>query len=349
MNSLERKELRYQRNKLKRLNKLKARQTSINDAFCFHKVMFYADKCCKGVNYKKSTQNFKLHLFTNIATTCINIKTNNYKVGKTYSFIIHERGKERKIDAPHIKDRLVHKVLANEILNIYENYLIYDNGASIKNKGFHFMIKRLKKKLYSWYLKNGLEGYVINIDYSKYFENCNHNIIKNIHKKYFKDDVIKIIEDYLFINKGLSLGVEIAQKEALMLPNKLDHFVVSKYFLIRYMDDSIVFVKSKEEAIKLLNNYINLTNELKIKINKNKTKINEIKNFKFCKWKYKLLDSGKILCIPYKETIYRQRRKLRKMKNLLIKEDINITKSCFKAYLNIGNFYKDCKYLDKIF
>lgn len=347
MNSLERKEIRYQRRKEKRNSKNKI--IKIENAFCFHKAMMYADKCCKGVGYKKSTQNFKLHLFTNIATTCYNIKNNKYEVGKTYNFKINERGKIRNIDAPHIHDRLVHKILANEVLNIYDRHFIYDNGASVKGKGFHFMIKRIKKILYSWYLKYGNNGYVINIDYSKYFENCDHDVIKNIHKKYIQDDyLIKVIENYLFINKGLSLGVEIAQKEALMIPNKLDHFVNNKYKIVRFMDDSIIFIKDYNDAVNLLNNYIKLANQLNIKINKNKTKIVKINDFSFCKWRYKLVDSGKIICIPFKDTIYRQRRKLRKMCRLNLNEEINITRLCFNSYLEIGNSYKYQKYLTNI-
>ena len=114
---------------------------NLDKAFCFSKAMYYGDKCCNGVGYKKSTQNFKLHKFTIVSNICRNIKSNNYKVGNTYSFIINERGKTRKIDAPHIKDRLVHKILSNEIIEpIYTPHIIYDNGASIKNKGFKFPV-----------------------------------------------------------------------------------------------------------------------------------------------------------------------------------------------------------------
>ena len=152
MNSIERKELRYLRRKEKRNLKNIERSNkygNINDAFVFHKVMYYAGKCCNGVGYKKSTQNFKLRLFTNIATTCRNIKTNNYNVGKTYKFVLNERGKIRNIDAPHITDRLVYKVLSNEILLlIYSQHLIYDNGASMKDKGFKFCMDRVKCKLH---------------------------------------------------------------------------------------------------------------------------------------------------------------------------------------------------------
>ncbi len=188
MNSVERKQVRYERRKNKRLKKIEERSrkyADLNKAFCFSKAMYYGDKCCKGVGYKKSTQNFKLHEFTIVSNICRNIKTSNYKVCDTYSFIINERGKTRKIDAPHIKDRLVHKILSNEIIApIYLPHLIYDNGASIKNKGFKFSIHRLKKKLYSWYLKNGLNGFIVLVDFSKFFENCSHEIIHNIHNNY---------------------------------------------------------------------------------------------------------------------------------------------------------------------
>lgn len=352
MTSKERKELRYQRRKQKRINKLiedSKKYSRIEKSFTFHKVMFYADKCTKGVNYKRSTQYFKLHMFTIIATTCKNIKNNTYKVGNTYKFKINERGKERLIDAPYIKDRLVHKVLSNEILPIYHKHFIYDNGASIKGKGLHMALKRLKNKLYSHYLKYGTNGYIVKIDFSKYFQNCNHEIIKKIHQKYILNyNTIKILEDYLFINNGLSLGIEIAQKEALMLPNKLDHLVQNKHKIIRYMDDTIYITKTKKEAIEMLNKYIILSKKLGIIINKNKTKIINIKNsFIFCKWKFKILNNGKILMIPVKDTIYRQRRKLVKMYNKKVNiNEINKTIICFKSYLNIGSSYKYIKHID---
>ena len=119
MTSEERHEARYIRRKAKRDNKNLNRSkiyANLDRAFTFSKVMYYADKCCNGVGYKKSTQKFKLHMFTNIANTCRNIKTGNYKVHNTYKFKINERGKIRDIDAPYIYDRLVHKVLSNEIL-----------------------------------------------------------------------------------------------------------------------------------------------------------------------------------------------------------------------------------------
>ncbi len=355
MNSLERKELRYQRRKEKREDKLIINSNNyddVNKCFTFNKVYNYAKKCTRNVGYKKSTINFKLHMFSIVGSTCTNIKNNTYTVNKTYKFKINERGKERNIDAPHIKDRLIHKVISNEILiPLYDSKLIYDNGASTINKGFSFSIKRVKTILRKWFNKYGLNGYVVIIDYSKFFESCNHDVIHEIHNKYIKNqNTIKIIEDYLFIGDGLGLGIEIAQREALMYPNELDKFIINKNVpIIRYMDDSILFCITYDEALNVLNNYKIIADKLHIKINLNKTKIISITNsFMFCKWNYKLLNNGKIYLISSRKTIYRQRRKLRKMinKNINI-NDINCSITCFKAYLSLGNCYNNIKYLEK--
>ncbi len=173
MNSKERKEKRYQRRKQKRENKIIERSNKyadINNAFCFHKAMYYSNKCCNGVRWKKSTINFILHQFTIVATTCYRIKNDCYTVGKTFNFKINERGKIREIQASNIKDRLVHKIISNEILvPIYEPHLIYDNGASQKDKGFLFALYRLKNKLQKYYRKKQLSGYVVLIDYFNFF------------------------------------------------------------------------------------------------------------------------------------------------------------------------------------
>ena len=358
MNSRERKEKRYLRRKEKRLNKIierSNRYASINEAFCFHKVMFYSDKCCNGVRWKKSTINFELHQFTIISTVCHNIKNNTYKVGNTYKFQINERGKVRNIDAPHIKDRLVHKVLSNEIiLPIYQPHLIYDNGASQKNKGFTFSLFRLRKKLQRYFKKYGNNGYIVLIDYSKFFENSSHEVIHKIHEGYIRDSyTIQVIEDYTFIVKGIALGIEMAQKEASIIPNVLDHYVQNRCSaIVRYMDDSCFICKSYDEALKTLRNYCELSSKYGIIINTKKTKIVKLTNyFKFCKWNYKLLPSGKVIIVPDKRTIYRQRRKLRKMHKLyqnkdLLFEEIKVSKTCFMAYLKIGNSNKYLSYLN---
>ena len=100
---------------------------------------------------------------------------------------------------------------------------------------------------------------------------------------------------------------------------------------------------------KIRTSHKKISDKLHININLNKTKIVPIsKCFKFCKWNYHLTDEGIVYLWAYNKTIYRQRRKLRKMikKNIDI-NDINCSITCFKAYLSLGNCYNNIKYLDK--
>lgn len=353
MNSIERKQERYLRRKLKREERVEndiLKYDNIDSAFVFHKVLKYADKCCNGVRWKKSTFLFQNHMFTMVAKTCNDIKNDTYKVGKTYKFTINERGKVRHIDASFIKDRIVHKVLSNEVLvRIYNKHLIYDNGASQNNKGFIFALTRVKNALIKYYREYGLNGYVLLIDYSKFFDNCSHNVIKEYHNRLIRNNYTsKVIEDYLFISSGLALGIELAQREASIIPNILDHFIENKeYFIERYMDDTIILINSLKDAKNILKEYTSLANKLNIKINPKKTKIVSLNEcFTYCKWRFKLLNTGKVIMVPNKKTIYRQRRKIRKMVSKNLFNEINIVKTSFKAYLNIGNSYKYIKMLD---
>ena len=102
-----------------------------------------------------------------------------------------------------------------------------------------------------------------------------------------------------------------------------------------------------DEANNVLNEYIKLSESLHIIVNRKKTKITHVsKPFVFCKWKYQLLSSGKVVNIPSKKTIYRQRRKLIKMIHKKINvEEVKTTIVSFCAYLNMGNSYKYINYL----
>lgn len=119
------------------------------------------------------------------------------------------------------------------------------------------------------------------------------------------------------------------------------------------MDDTIYLVRSFDKAKELLEKYNAIADDLCIKVNTNKTKIVKLSDyFKYCKWHFKLLSTGKVILIPDKSTIYRERRKVRKMYNKylnekIVYEEIKVVKTCFKAYLSIGNSNKYINYLDK--
>ena len=178
MNSQERREARYQRRKAKRQAKKQARSDSlgsVNQVFSYRKMFFYGRKCCNGVRWKQSVQNFEAHLFSGTAKRRREVLDGTWKPKSCTHFTLRERGKVRPIDAPHITDRQIHKTLCNEVLvPLYNPCMIYENGASQKNKGLHWHYKRLKEQLHWHYRRYGREGAVLLIDLKGFFPNAPH-------------------------------------------------------------------------------------------------------------------------------------------------------------------------------
>ena len=186
MNSQERREARYQRRQARRQQKKADRCAAlgpIEDVFSYRKMFFYGRKCCSGVRWKQSTQNFELHLFSGTARRRREVINGKWKQKKCTHFVLCERGKVRPIDVPHITDRQIHKTLCNEVLiPIYGPGMIYDNGASQKDKGLHWHFRRVQDQLRWHYRRYGRAGAVGLIDLKGFFPNAPHAALYQRHK-----------------------------------------------------------------------------------------------------------------------------------------------------------------------
>ena len=70
MTSDERREARYQRRQARRQERRQARSDalgSVDQVFSYRKMFRYGKKCCNGVRWKQSVQNFEMHLFSGTA------------------------------------------------------------------------------------------------------------------------------------------------------------------------------------------------------------------------------------------------------------------------------------------
>lgn len=105
--------------------------------------------------------------------------------------IFEKYGKTRHIKSLHISDRVLQRALCDYILApATERYLIYDNAASVKGKGIEFSRKRLQAHLERYYRQYGREGYVLQIDFSKYFDNIRHDVVIEQYKSW-RGNIIK--------------------------------------------------------------------------------------------------------------------------------------------------------------
>lgn len=325
MTSVERRKAR----KLRRMEKRQSKKTAFLEKYNDFNLVTNTDNLYRafkmsrrGVSWKESVQRYENEALQNINDTKKKL-LNGESVQKGFvEFQIHERGKVRHIRSVHISERIVQKCLCDEVLvPIITRSLIYDNGASIKNKGVSFAMRRLRCHLTKFYRENkSNKGYALVIDFSKYFDNILHDKLFEMQKNNLTDErIFNLYKSFITVfGDGISLGLgsQVSQISAIAYPNKLDHYckeVLRIKYYGRYMDDTYLIHKDKEYLEYCFSEIKRICNELGIKLNQKKTRIVSLdEGFWFLKGKYILLESGKIISKPARDGALRMRRKLRK-------------------------------------
>ncbi len=148
--------------------------------------------CKKGSIWKCSVQRYEMNFLRNITRQSKALKEHNYKQHEFNEFSLSERGKTREIKAINIEDRVVLRNLCDNILSpSMRKYFIYDNGASLKDKGIQFTRDRFVTHLHKYYRKHGSnDGYVLMIDFTKFFDNVQHDKLIEEYEKRIPDEEI---------------------------------------------------------------------------------------------------------------------------------------------------------------
>lgn len=254
-------------------------------------------KAAKASKWKPATQLYQAELLTKNIQLQKDLRNGTYRVEPTINFWINERGRRRYIESPRIRDRIVQKVLTTEILvPQLTKPLIYDNYASLKNRGTSFARKRIDVLLHKYIRKFGTDGYVLLIDIKQYFQSIDHGILKKmVHERIKESPEIMRLIDYVIDTSshsdvGLNLGSEAPQIFAIFYLSPIDTFIKTvkgmKYYG-RYMDDMFVISNSKEELKTLLEEIKVELAKLKLEISEKKTHITKLsRGFTFMQVKY---------------------------------------------------------------
>lgn len=307
-------------------------------------------KCRKGVNWKGTVQDYTEHAIVEMHHAYSSLHNGKLpNLTSTSRIVLYERGKKREIVPITIRDRMMQRVLCDHALvPVLKNRLIYDNGASMKDKGVEFTRQRLNLHLQKAVKEYGSEFYVLTFDFKGFFDSIPHRTCLDVLKDSFNDRYIQgltmaVIKSYekatihcisdeelrnkrlRILNnnqsKGICLGSQVSQIMALAAPNKLDHFLkdqcgVKPY--IRYMDDGIVISDSKVFLQNLLEKMKEICDKLGLTFNTKKTRIVKAsRGFVFMKVRYRVTPTGKIVRTLTRAGIVRMRRKLKKFRKMV--------------------------------
>ena len=197
-----------------------------------------------------------------------------YEVSDYTISIINDKGKPRELaKLPYFPDRIIQWAIMLQIEPVFLKTFCSHTCSSIPGRG----IKRVYQ-LTTKYLKDRENTkYCLKMDISKFYPSINHNILKQMLRKKFKDDRLlnlldKIINSYPK-ETGVPIGSYLSQYLANFYLSYFDHWCKEDMhlkYVVRFADDITIYNRSKRKLQLLMTQIILYMREhLRLKVKPN--------------------------------------------------------------------------------
>ena len=285
-------------------------------------------ECERGVLWKESVQRFALRRALNCAVLSRELRDGSYRKRPAQHFLLHERGKARRISAVHFRDRVVQKSLCNNsLIPLLSRGLIYDNSATLEGRGTEFARTRFAKHLRRAWGRWGRAGYLVHYDFKSYFASIDQKrAMGRLEGKLLglcRDEVETLSARRVlwlarqFIceeDRGLGLGNQTSQIVAVEYASPIDHMICEVLRLGlsgRYMDDGYVFCPDGDAARVALGAIEAKVASIGLSLHPRKCGIEPVgREHVFLKYKFRVdARSGQVAMAPVAETLRRYRRR----------------------------------------
>jgi len=201
----------------------------------------------KGKTKRRQVKEVDKNLDWCIAAIQEMLLTGSYEVSNYEVFERNDGKKKRLIyKLPYYPDRIIQWAILQVTRKYFDRHFILDTYSSIKGRGVHFGVQRVKRSL-----RNKSETiYCLKMDVKKYYPSINRNILKEKLEKMFKDPLLlellfKIIDSG---ESGVPIGNYLSQYFANFYLSEYDHWIKERHrekYYHRYMDDVCIFHKNK--------------------------------------------------------------------------------------------------------
>lgn len=187
---------------------------------------------------------------------------------------INDKGKERELwKLPYYPHRIIQWAIMLQIEKVFMEVFTSHTCASLAHRGIHYAYKLTRK-----YLSDIDDSkYCLKMDIKKFYPSINHNKLKSLLRRKFKDkdllEVLDMIIDSYPTEKGVPIGSYLSQYLANFYLAYFDHWILEEIHVrkvVRYMDDIIILNNSKKFLHKIrrrIEEY--LQTELKITLKEN--------------------------------------------------------------------------------
>ena len=306
----------------------------------------------KGKRFQREVLEFNSNLEENLINIQNHLIWKSWTPGPFRSFMVYEP-KQRHIQAPPFKDRVVHHALVQVIEPLVEKKFIHHSYACRVGKGNHSSVLQLQNYLRSAKVKWN-KTYVLKADISKYFPSIKHDILVRILKRTIRDkDVLWLCESIIRHcgenGQGIPVGALTSQLFANVYLDQLDHFLKDNHgvkFYVRYMDDWVILAREKNSLVYILERAAQFLDiNLGLKLNPKTSIFPASQGCDFCGyrvWPTHLL--------PRKRNVKRTKLKLRKLARLYYNgrvalEDVTPFVRSFLGYMKHCNGFKTTSFI----
>ena len=206
----------------------------------------------------------------NIQNLHVLLKEKQYKTSKYTTFTIFEPKERLIFRLPYFPDRVTHHAIMNVLESIFVSTFTADTYSCIKKRGIHAAANALKEAL----TNTDDTQYCLKIDIKKFYPNVDHDVLKQLLRRKFKDnDLLWLLDEIIDSTEGLPIGNYLSQYLANFYLSYFDHWIKEQRevkFYFRYADDMVFLSDNKPYLHQLLSDikgYLNDNLKLTVKDN----------------------------------------------------------------------------------
>ncbi|MFB7142118.1 group II intron reverse transcriptase/maturase [Gottfriedia sp. NPDC056225] len=245
-----------------------------------------------------SISDFENSMYEELDKLHHNLKNDSYKPLPVRRVNIPKRNKsneKRPLGIPSIRDRVCQQALKNRLEPIFEPTFSDCSFGYRPGKSAHQAMRKIYRDII-----NGYE-WVLDADLRDFFGNVQHEMLINkIAEKVSDGRVLRLIRQMLIAGymekgkkhvttQGTPQGGVISPLFSNIYLDSFDHEMVDKgYRLTRFADDWVVLCKTRNDAVKALNDARKILSKIGLTLHPEKTRITHIKwGFEFLGYKIK--------------------------------------------------------------
>lgn len=324
----------------------------------------------KQKHYTLEAFKFERNLGKHIDILTKKILARTWKPSGYFDFTVYHP--QRIISAPFYQDRIVEEWLTERFVKPYLEPKLHPTSVACRvDKGPPIAKAIVLDTLSDLYKKYGLNFYVLQYDIKGYYDNVNHERIRE------QFSGMEVLGRILFMNivddwkqsdgyaalknpqgsYGVPKGNLPSQWIGLSYLNELDWMISDRSDVlgqVRYMDDGLVFFASKKSCkdlkIKIEKYFID--KDMGVVLHPKKTRYFPVsKGFTFCGWRYELFQDGHVRMHEKSERKDVTKKRLKKATEdfylgKLSEKDVEAKLNGVKAYLKNGDTKAFLRYLE---